>query len=125
MFENFTKADRKLIRKLGGIAWERELRAELIKLGETIAKMQAGEFTPFEADRAVHKFHNGITRDLYSRYSETVPWFAVCRARYDGTLTDDDIADASDLMLEGFKRFASTFTDWNGIESSTDPEEEE
>ncbi len=37
----FTKAEKKQVRELAGIAWERALRAEVLKIGEAIARMEA------------------------------------------------------------------------------------
>ncbi len=74
-----------------------------------IAQMDAGVLSPFDANEAVHQFHNGISRKLYNLYSDSDPWLAVCRAHFDGVLTDEDFAGASDNILDGLKQFAVRF----------------
>jgi Arc/MetJ-type ribon-helix-helix transcriptional regulator len=39
-------------------------------------------------------------------YSASDPWFAVCRAHYDGVLTDEDFVNASDRVRAGMRLFA-------------------
>ena len=114
-----SKADRKFVRKLADIAWERRLRDELAKIGGIISKMASGDLSPFDANERVYDFHNGISRELYNFYSGSDPWFAVCRAHYDGVLTDDDIADASDNLRKGLQQFAERFCERNGVKTFT------
>ncbi|QDU98487.1 hypothetical protein [Lignipirellula cremea] len=105
MSEKHPKANRKFRRKLGAIAWERELRFEILKLGDAIRAMEAGELTPFEVNDRIHEFHQGASRDLESRFLESDPGIAVYRAYYDGFLTEEDLAGATDEALETLHRF--------------------
>ncbi|MCU0720544.1 MAG: hypothetical protein MUC83_12620 [Pirellula sp.] len=105
MLNELTKRDRKLVRELAGIAWERRLRDELLKIGEFISEMTTGKLSPFEVNDCVHQFHNGISRELFTLYSASDPWFAVCRAHYDGVLTDEDLVNANDRVRSGLQRF--------------------
>ena len=66
--ESFTKSERKQLRTLAGIAYERELAAALAQLDGRFADWRAGKLSPFELSDALHQFHNGISRDLYSFY---------------------------------------------------------
>ncbi len=59
-----TKSERKLVRKLADVAWERQLRKALKDLAGVIAQMDAGVLSPFDANEAVHQFHNGISRSF-------------------------------------------------------------
>jgi hypothetical protein len=104
-----TKAERKLVRKLAEIAWERKLREALKGRGAVIAEMEAGKISPFEANEALHQFHNGKSRELYNLFSDSDPWFAVCRAHYDGVLSEEDLAEASDNLRAGLQQFAVNF----------------
>jgi hypothetical protein len=106
MLNELTKGDRKLVRELAGIAWERRLRDELLKIGVFISEMTTGKLSPFEVNDCVHQFHNGISRELFNMYSASDPWFAVCRAHYDGVLTDEDFVNASDRVRAGMRLFA-------------------
>jgi hypothetical protein len=121
----YSKADRKLIRKLAGIAWERQLRDELAKIGRIISEMASGDLSPFDASKQLHDFHNGISRELYNLYSASDPWFAVCRAHYYGVLNDNDIADASDNVRKGLQLFAEGFREKSGFETFTGTQQDE
>ena len=111
MRRDVTKSERKKIRQLAGIVWERELRHEIQKIANAICKMDAAELSPFDVNDRIHKFHTGISRELYNRYSGSDPWFAVCRARLDGVLTDGDLADASDSLKDRIRQFVTSFAD--------------
>ncbi len=113
MPDEYTKADRKLIRKLAGIAWTRELHAEIVKLGDVISRMESGEITPFDANDCIHQYHNGVSRELFNTYSLSDPWFAVCRAHYDGVLTDSDLSGASEYIQQGIQQFAERFREYD------------
>ncbi|TWU32664.1 hypothetical protein Q31b_58220 [Novipirellula aureliae] len=113
-----TKADRKLVRKLASIAWERQLRDELAKIGGVISEMTSGDLSPFDVNECVHEFHNGISRELYNLYAASDPWFAVCRAHFDGVLTDEDLVNASDSVRAGLQQFAERLQEYNGIQTA-------
>jgi hypothetical protein len=121
----YSNADRKLIRKLADIAWERQLRAEIAKIGRVISEMASGDLSPFDANERVHDFHNGISRELYILYSGSDPWFAVCRAHFDGVLTDNDIAGASDKLRKGLQQFAERFRENLGFETSAGTQQDD
>ena len=106
---DFTKSERKRIRQLASLAWERGLRIELQKIAGAMEEMESGGLTAFEVTDRIHQFHDGPSRDLYKQFSKSVPWLEVCRAHIDGTLSDDDIADASDNIRDGIREFGASF----------------
>jgi hypothetical protein len=63
-----TKANKRKLRELAGMAYRRELGAELSKLEEEFARWRSGEIDPFELSDRIHRFHDGISRDLYVLY---------------------------------------------------------
>jgi hypothetical protein len=105
---DFTKSDRKRIRQLADLAWERGLRFELRKIAVAIEEMDSGRLTPFDVTDRIHKFHDGASRDLYNQFSISLPWLAVCRACFDGVLTDEDITDVSSDIRDGIREFAAS-----------------
>jgi hypothetical protein len=111
---DFTKSERKRIRQIADLAWERGRRIELRKIAVAIEEMECGRLTPFDVTDCIHRFHDGAARDLYKQFSNSLPWLAVCRAHLDGVLTDDDIADASDNIRDGIREFAATFARLGG-----------
>ena len=100
------KADRKCRRKLAAVAWERELRAEIQKIADAIHEMDAGQLSPHDVNNRIHEFHDGISRELWKRYTQSDPWTAVYRAHYDAYLTDEDIAEATDGVRNAIREFA-------------------
>ena len=83
MKENFTKLERKELRKLAGLAYERELTKALKSLGEKFKQWNKNKITTFELSDFIHQFHNGISRDLWSFYasghSETATRMALAK----------------------------------------------
>jgi hypothetical protein len=75
-----TKANKRKLRQLAGVAHERELAAELAKLEAEFARWRRGEIDPFELSDRIHRFHDGVTRDLYVLYSRLSPSHSVARA---------------------------------------------
>ena len=108
MSGDLTKADKKKVRQLAGIAWERELRSEILGIAAAINEMENGLLSPFDVNDRIHKFHNGASRDLFKQYSQSLPWSGVCRAYIDRVLTDDDLVDASDEIRDGIGVFAAS-----------------
>ena len=100
MIEKFSKSERRFVRELAQIAWERQLRNEIEKLKVVFGEMDAGIASPFDVQERSHQFEVDVARDLFQRYSPSDPWFAVCRARYDGVLTEEDFERASDNVRE-------------------------
>ena len=109
MSGDLTKADKKKVRQLAGIAWERELRDELRGIAAAINEMENGSLSTFDVNDRIHKFHNGASRDLYRQYSESLPWLGVCRAFIDRVLNDYDLVDASDEIRRGIAEFVASF----------------
>jgi len=90
----FTKAERKELRRLSGIAYARELAKELTNLQSRFTVWQHGEIDPFELSDAVHEFHQGPSRDLYKYYTIVDPSMAVARAFVDELLKESEISGA-------------------------------
>jgi hypothetical protein len=75
-----TKANRRKLRELAGVAYTRELAAELAKLEREFVHWRSGQIDPFELSDRIHRFHDGISRDLYVLYRDLLPIHAVARA---------------------------------------------
>jgi hypothetical protein len=68
-WDELSKKQKKHIREMAGVAYEREMTSALDKLLETFQKWKKGELNPFDVNEAIHEFHNGISRDLYKQYA--------------------------------------------------------
>jgi hypothetical protein len=75
-----TKASKRKLRELADLAYRRELGAELAKLEAQFARWRGGELDPFELGDAIHRFHDGVSRELYNLYGNLPPHQAVPRA---------------------------------------------
>ena len=87
----FTKTELKELRRLSGIAYERELAKELTNLHSRFTAWQHGEIDPFQLSDAVHEFHQGPSHDLYKYYTIVDPHMAVARAVVDELLKESEI----------------------------------
>lgn len=76
----FTRAERRRLRELAGLAYERELGAALAELEAALRAWRAGALTAWEVSNRVHAFHQGPSRRLYGLYHGLKPADAVARA---------------------------------------------
>ena len=65
----FTKLERKELKRLVGLAYERELAKSLESLGDDFKRWRKNKISAFELSELIHKFHNGPARDLWSFYT--------------------------------------------------------
>ncbi len=56
----FTKLERKELRKVAGLAYEREFATALELLEENFRQWRGNKITVFELSDFIHQFHNGI-----------------------------------------------------------------
>ena len=98
---DLSKMARRAIRELAGLAYERELAGELTKLRAAFDAWMAGQMTPFELEQVVHQFHDGVSRQLYNRYSSgsTLP-HAVAAAVLRGTISVNEIPEPARKQLD-------------------------
>src|SRR5712691_2934162 len=75
-----TKRVRARLRQLAGEAWEAELNRELEVLFDHFSTWAEDGLSAFELSDLIHEFHNGISRDLYARYTTLPPTITVPRA---------------------------------------------
>ena len=99
--QDLSKAARRAIRELAGLAYERELAGELTKLRTQFDAWAGGQITPFELEQIIHQFHDGVSRQLYNRYSSgsTLP-HVVAAAVLRGTLSVTEIPEPARKQLE-------------------------
>ena len=73
-----------------------------------INEMEDGSLSAFDVNDRIHTFHNGVSRDFYKEYSQSLPWSGVCRAYLECVLTDDDLVDASDELRGGIEEIVAS-----------------
>src|SRR6267378_772837 len=89
--DSFEKAQRKELRRLVGLAHERELAIALAALEAQFHEWHAGKLDVHELSDAIHQFHNGFARDLYVTYTRLEPRVAVAQAVARKVLRDDEV----------------------------------
>ena len=86
----FTKAQRRKLRELGAIAYERELAAELSKLEADFERWRSAEIDAHDLTERIHRFHQGPARQLFSKYERLNLDFAVAEAIHREFITEEE-----------------------------------
>lgn len=108
MLGNPTKDQRRHLRELGGIAHERELSAALTKLEGEFTRWRAGGIDAFELSEAIHQFHQGPARELFTKYDPPNLDFAVAAAIHRGLLSREEAGAEVMPMLERHLAFLAS-----------------
>jgi TRAP-type C4-dicarboxylate transport system substrate-binding protein len=90
-WDELTKKQKKHIREMAGVAYERAMTAALNKLLASFQKWKQDGMTPFDLDEEIHRYHNGTSRDLYKHYGTGDPDMAVLIALAKGILKIEDL----------------------------------
>ena len=90
-WDELTKKQRKHIREMAGVAYEREMAAALDKLLTAFQKWKQGGITPFDLNEEIHQYHNGTARELYKQYVTGDPDMAVMLALARGILKIEEL----------------------------------
>ncbi len=101
---------KKLIRHYVTLAYEEELRWALESLAAKFDEWRAGRLSSDELSQAIHEFHQGPSRDLFTKYNE--PYFphdlAVAHAIATGVLDqaqmEQDLLDHLDPIIQSYRR---------------------
>lgn len=88
----FTKLERKELRRLAGLAYERELAKALESLDGNFREWRKNKITAFELSDLIHKFHNGIARDLWIVYASGHTEMVVAQAITNGIILKTEIS---------------------------------
>jgi hypothetical protein len=86
-----TKKQRKHIRELASVSYERELAAALDKLLTAFQKWKQGGMGVFDLNEEIHQYHNGTARDLYKQYAMGDPDMAILLALAKGILKIEEL----------------------------------
>jgi hypothetical protein len=94
----FSKPERARLRELAGEAWNAELSDALTELHEEFRKWADDAMDAFELSDKIHEFHNGLSRELYGRYTFLDSATLVSRAVALGLLEQETLGD--DLLAK-------------------------
>jgi hypothetical protein len=85
-----TKGQRRRLRDLARLAYERELARALDKLDGDFRRWRSGEIDPHELSDRIHRFHEGTSRSLYSRYEGSDLDMIVAQAIVRKVISDEE-----------------------------------
>ena len=89
---NYSKRVRKLIREYAGLAYERELVAELGKLADRVNSWKQGEISPWELSDDIWEYVKGPQREMWKKYTnKNLLDLIVARAITDGFLKREEV----------------------------------
>ncbi len=89
--ETLSKHLRKLLRQAAAEAHRRALDRELQLLHAAFEQWRRGALSGFELSDRIHQFHQGPNRELFLRYANGDPEFAVAGAVQDGILQLEEL----------------------------------
>ena len=92
--KEYTKAIRKELRFLNGLAHERYLDHALGELQQQFSRWETKEIDGFELKEVIHQFHNGQARKLYTYFSgsQRMNDSRVARAVVEGLINESEIS---------------------------------
>jgi hypothetical protein len=90
MDPTFTKTQRRRIREVARIAYDRDLAQELAGLEGEFRRWRSGEIDSFALSAAIHQFHQGPSRKLFSQYDDSSPEWAVAHAIHRGVVSAEE-----------------------------------
>jgi hypothetical protein len=105
------KAQRKELRRLAALAYERELATELEAVEAQFREWHAGNLDVHELSDLIHQFHDGVARDLYIMYTRGQPGSVVAQAVARNVLHENDLL--SDLR-EFLREPIAFYKGWSG-----------
>ncbi|MFH1442198.1 MAG: hypothetical protein ABIH18_09200 [Candidatus Omnitrophota bacterium] len=97
----FTKSEKKELRRLAELAYQRELTKALELLEENFRQWRKNKITAFELSELIHKFHNGIARDLWIFYTTGYTGLSVKHAIAEGVILNTEVRPCILEKLEG------------------------
>ena len=86
-----TKKQKAELRRLAGLAHERELSEAISSLESEFGRWRRGEISVFELNDRIHRFHHGESRDLYTLYDPRHAEIVVPGAIARGTLQEEEV----------------------------------
>ena len=106
MMKPITKAQKRKLRELASLAYERELTAALADLESRFEEWRKDEINAFDLSEWIHEFHQGPARELWSIYNELEDDLLVVRALAHGHLKRSEVdQEMDDLLAQQTKAF--------------------
>jgi hypothetical protein len=107
--KDLTKAQKRELRRLAGLAYERELSAASANLQGEFERWRKGEIDVFMLNELIHQFHDGVARDLYKLYAMGQPVWGVGAAIARGVLKKEEVNPVILEYVQGPVEFAREY----------------
>ena len=119
MADGWSKKQRRELRELQGLAWERELEAALGSLRTDFKRWDGGEITVFELSDRIHKFHDGRSRELFNMYSGSLDNWWIGHTVATGVIDESELSDdLRDVLKDDIARCRERRQDAGGTVDS-------
>ena len=92
MADLWSKKQRRELRTLQGLVWERELAAALRSLSHDFDAWERGDCSVFDLSDRIHDFHTGPRKELFNRYTGTLWADWIARAVVTGVLDETELS---------------------------------
>lgn len=93
-YDTLTKAQRAEVRRLSGLAYERDLSEALRTVRDEFRRWEAGEIDAFDLEEVIHRFHQGPARELFNRYDTRNLSFVFPQAVARGAVREEELSPA-------------------------------
>jgi hypothetical protein len=103
--QTLTKAQKRELRRLAATAHERELAVAVTALENEFNRWRRGEMDVFALNEQIHKYHDGVSRELYKRYVLGEPQWAVAFAVRRGVLQEKELTREMLSYIGGLVEF--------------------
>ena len=111
----------KTLRKLAGLAYERELTQELEAVARQFDRWREGGISCWDLSDLIHEFHDGVSRELFKHYNYAAPEVTVARAVSADILAEDEVSRAAldriQMLIDSYRGESPT-DEWRGWEST-------
>lgn len=111
MRPDLTKSQRRHLRELAGIAYERELSRELTALEREFARWRGGTIDAHGLGDRIHQFHQGPNRRLFMIYTGSAIHVAVAAAIAKGIISEAEAGPGILELLRAGIEFARKYSD--------------
>jgi len=89
--DDLTKGQKRELRRIAELAHVRELTAALTALEEEFRRWRSSEIGPHDLVEAIHAFHQGPNRELWSRYNDGHGYLGAVVAVRTGVVGRDEV----------------------------------
>jgi hypothetical protein len=108
--EQFSKHVRRQLREAAATAHERALSRALEPLHAAFEQWKRGEISPFDLSDQIHRFHNGVRREIYGLYTDSETRISVAAAVHQGLMKLEELHP--DIRPEVERILAVASQDW-------------